>query len=198
MFLSQKYKGALLFGDASLFVINLDTNEKKSVPIGKFNNLNKANKYRSLYKGMKGQFKIIKNQETPLYRYEVVLTDNRSFTCGINHKVMVYRNIEDNMRSSELLPIEFLFEYIYSDNKKKTVYIPCRNETDSSSIDMMFTLVKSIHRTNNNHKKPVYGIVFAPDSPSILMALDNGIIIRGDKESNNIITNVKIKHQNTI
>jgi hypothetical protein len=198
MLLSQKYKGALLFEDTPLFVINSDTNKKISVSIGKFNKLNKDNKYLSFYNGMKGQFKVVKYQDIPINRYEVVLTDNKSFTCGTNHKVMVYRNTDGGEpKSSELLPIEFLFE-CDSENNQKPIYIPCRNETDSSSIDATFVLVKSVSRADNKPNKPVYGIVFTPESPSILMALANGIIIRGDKESSNIITDVKVKHKNAV
>jgi hypothetical protein len=189
MLLTQKYNGALLFGDTKLFVMN-NNNEKSFISIKDFNQANKNREYSSYYKGLKGRFKIVKCPEIPDSKYEVLLSNDKLFTCGINHKAMVYRNRNpiENFKSSELLPIQFIIK-----NQTNT-YIPWKNiEDENSVIDISFISIKSITRSENTTHDPVFGIVFESSSPSILLMLENGIVIKGDKESN-ITVNVECKN----
>jgi hypothetical protein len=177
--ISDRYNGSLLFNDTKLLVVNTATDKKEFIPIDKFNILNKDNKYRSFYKGLKGEFKVITHLNIPKYKYNVLLSNDMSFSCGSNHRAMVYRtNDKSEKVPSELLTIEFIYE------NQKNVYIPWKNVyKDEGAIDISYVAIKSVIRTENTDDKAMaYGIAFNPSSPSVLLMLDNGVVIRGDKE----------------
>jgi hypothetical protein len=177
--LPSKYNGALLYGDNNLLVVD-DKSKKKFISVEEFSHLKNPEKYYSYYKGLKGKFKIVPLENAPRCRYEIGLVNHTSFTCSSNHKAMVYRTKDKSERgSSELLSIEFI-----EDNFPDTpIYIPWKNTSlKEDTVDIAYMAIESISRDEHIDSEKVYGIIFKEDSPSVLLMLSNGIVVKGDKE----------------
>jgi hypothetical protein len=170
--MQSNYNGALLVGD-TLLRVSTKKGEQKAKPLTSLiHSLKKEPMYTSCYKNRISTFYAEKQDEIPEFIYTVYLSSNVSFTCGSFHKSVVYRGD----RVSELLPIEFIY------SNKNDIYIA--HETDygkSNSIDMAYNSIEEITRIKNDTNIPVYRLWFDVASPSTLLLLDNGIVIRGDK-----------------
>jgi hypothetical protein len=186
----NKQNGAILFGDTKLLVVN-DKDERALIAVEKYNDACKKQNYYSYYKGMKSKFYVVQYPGLSSFEYEILLNNGKSMICGQKHKSMVYCD-NDLIKSSELLPIEYIYEK-YQEKERKNIYIPYKDiSNEKSAVDLSYVLINSVSLNKNAKNRPVYVIVFTSKPASVLLMLENGIIIKGDKESD-LIINVENK-----
>jgi hypothetical protein len=183
--MQSNYNGALLVGDTLLRVFTKRGEQRKKPLSLLTHSPKKKTMYISCYKNRISNFYAEKQDEIPEFIYTVYLSNNASFICGSFHKSVVYRGD----KASELLPIEFIY------HNKNGVYIAREiNCHKSSSIDMTYNSIEEITRIKNESNIPIYRLWFDMSSPSTLLLLDNGIVIRGDKEAKKIENYVPSKN----
>jgi hypothetical protein len=172
----QNYYGALLLGDTNVRVITT-RGEIKDLPISFIKNYPaKKRFFRGSYKRNVNRFYSEIQPDVPEYLYTVHLSNALSFICGQGNKCVVYSR---GSTSYEMLPIEIIAK------NTKGVYIAHENapvKAGNLLPHMDFNAIEEIECKENTDKKPVYRVWFKFDSPSTLMVLSNGIIIRGSKE----------------
>jgi hypothetical protein len=168
------YNGVILSKDSVLSVYDTKTKNNIGIPINVFNSRNKFGRYRSNYRGEHNTFRV--NAMSPSDQlYKIVLDNDMSLICANCSKNMVYRQ-----EGNELLQIELLYKKIL-DSKFEQIYLPYINKDESyNGVDLKYSLIVDIILISNFSNK-VYQILFDKDASSVLMKLDNGLVIKGDK-----------------
>jgi hypothetical protein len=182
----SNYNGALLLGDNKIRIINKN-GEKKNIAVHSLKKRTNGRLFKSYYREKINKIYTEVQDEMPEYIYTVYLRNNTAFSCGSHHKSVVYRN-----NTSELLPIEFIF------NNQKSVYIACEDrEIENDTVKMTYYPIDEIICNKNKNEELVYQIWFEEGALSTLLLLDNGIIMRGTRELNEIKNNY-VKNKNTV
>jgi hypothetical protein len=172
--MNQSYNGIVLFKDSLLSVYDEKTKNQTSLSINIFNKRNKYGRYKSSYRGIYNTFQV-SAIKPPSYMYKVILHNDLSFICGCGSKNMVYRE-----GGNELLPIEIIYKK-FLENRKDLIYLPFLTKDDSyKGVDLTYSLIQDIILINN-FNNIAYQILFNEEAKSVLMKLDNGIVIKGDK-----------------